>query len=64
VTRRPRDGRVRALVVVLVLLAVGGALYALTGLAQQQLLPLLEGASLLVVALLCIGLALRRTRRR
>jgi hypothetical protein len=55
---------VRALVVVLVLLAVGGAFLALTGLAQQQLLPLLEGASLLVVALLCIVLALRRTRSR
>ncbi|MDH2443048.1 hypothetical protein QDR37_03715 [Amnibacterium sp. CER49] len=63
-TRRPRDGRVRALVVVLVLLAVAGAFLTLTGLAQQQLLPQLEGASLLVVALLCIVLALRRTRRR
>jgi hypothetical protein len=55
---------VRALVVVLVLLAVGGALDALSGLAQHQLLPLLRGGSLVVVAVLCVVLALRRTRGR
>ncbi|HEV7623362.1 MAG TPA: hypothetical protein VGO26_04450 [Amnibacterium sp.] len=61
--RRPRDPRIRALLVILVLLAVGGAVYALTGLAQQQLLPLVEGGSLVVVALLCAVFAARRTRR-
>ena len=60
--RRPRDPRIRALLVILVVLAVGGAVYALVGLAQQQLLPLIEGVSLFVVALLCAFFAGRRTR--
>ena len=61
--RRPRDPRIRALLVILVILAVGGAVYALVGLAQRQLLPLIEGVSLFVVALLCALFAVRRTRR-
>ena len=60
--RRPRDPRIRALLVILIVLAVGGAIYALYGLAQQQLLPLIEGISLVVVALLCAFFAARRTR--
>ena len=61
--RRPRDPRIRALLVILVVLAVGGAAYALVGLAQRELLPLIEGISLFVVALLCAFFAARRTRR-
>jgi inner membrane protein involved in colicin E2 resistance len=60
--RRPRDPRIRALLVILVILAVGGVVYALVGLAQQLLLPIVEGASLFVVALLCAFFAARRTR--
>ena len=60
--RRPRDPRIRALLVILVILAVGGAIYALVGLAQHELLPLVEGVSLVVVALLCAFFAARRTR--
>jgi hypothetical protein len=60
--RRPRDPRIRALLVILVILAVGGAVDALTGLLQHHLLPVIEGASLLVVAVLCAVLAARRTR--
>jgi hypothetical protein len=60
--RRPRDPRIRALLVILVILAVGGAIYALVGLAQHELLPLVEGISLVVVALLCAFFAARRTR--
>jgi hypothetical protein len=60
--RRPRDPRVRALLVILVILAVGGVGYALVGLAQRQLLPLVEGVSLFVVASLCAFFAARRTR--
>ena len=60
--RRPRDPRIRALLVILVVLAVGGAAYAVVGLAQHQLLPLVEGVSLVVVALLCAFFAARRTR--
>ncbi|MGN6742990.1 MAG: hypothetical protein ACTHJL_06790 [Amnibacterium sp.] len=60
--RPPRDPRIRALLVILVILAVGGAVYAVVGLLQQQLLPLIEGASLLVVAVLCALFAARRTR--
>jgi hypothetical protein len=60
--RRPRDPRIRALLVILVILAVGGAVYALVGLAQHELLPLVEGVSLVVVALLCAFFAARRTR--
>lgn len=61
--RPPRDPRIRALLVILVILAVGGVVYALVGLAQQQLLPIVEGVSLFVVALLCAFFAARRTRR-
>ena len=60
--RRPRDPRIRVLLVILVILAIGGAVYAFTGLVQQQLLPLIEGVSLVVVALLCAFFAARRTR--
>ncbi len=60
--RRPRDPRIRALLVILVILAVGGAVYALVGLTQHELLPLVEGVSLFVVALLCAFFAARRTR--
>lgn len=59
--RRPRDPRIRALLVILAILAVGGAVYALVGLAQHQLLPLVEGVSLFVVAVLCAFFAARRT---
>jgi peptidoglycan/LPS O-acetylase OafA/YrhL len=62
-SRPRRDPRIRALLVILVLLAVGGAVYAVVGLVQQQLLPLIEGTSLLVVAVLCALFAARRTRR-
>ena len=61
--RRPRAPKVRALLVILGLLAVGGVLYALSGLANRQLLPLIEGTSLAIVAVVCLLLALRRTRR-
>jgi hypothetical protein len=60
--RRARDPRVRALLVILVILAVGGVGYGLYGLTQRQLLPLVEGVSLFVVASLCAVFAARRTR--
>ncbi|MCU1474297.1 MAG: hypothetical protein JWQ92_2365 [Amnibacterium sp.] len=60
--RRPRDPRIRALLVILLVLAVGGVADALVGLAQRQPLPIVEGGSLFVVALLCAFFAARRSR--
>jgi hypothetical protein len=59
----PRDPRIRALLVILLVLAMGGVVYALVGLLQHQLLPLIEGSSLFVVALLCALFAARRSAR-
>lgn len=61
--RQPRDPRIRALLVILVVLAIGGVVYAVVGLLTQQLLPLIEGTSLFVVAVLCALFAGRRPRR-
>lgn len=62
--RPPRDPRIRALLVILVLLAIGGATYGVVGLAGRTTLATVEGFSLLVVAVLCALFAARRPRRR
>lgn len=59
---RTRSG-LRLLQVLLAVLAAVGVVLAIGGFVQKQLLPLIEGASLAVVALACIPIAGRRFRR-